>query len=100
MTERDGTEDVRLPDGTIDLVKDLVPAVRGLLRHGLSDEFQKACVRVGCFQNFGGGLKASLVQVSSLTFDTSRTCWLGLAAQPTEAQASSERPFFKSWRIA
>src|ERR1035441_7071961 len=61
MTERGVTEDVRLPDGTIDLVHDLVPAVRGLLRRGLSDEFQKACVRVGCFQSFGGGLKASLV---------------------------------------
>ncbi|MCX6926200.1 MAG: phosphotransferase [Verrucomicrobia bacterium] len=61
MIDRDATEDVQLPDGTIDLVKDLVPAVRGLLRRGLSDEFQKACVRVGCFQSLGGGLKASLV---------------------------------------
>jgi hypothetical protein len=50
MTERSDAEVVRLPDGTIDLVKDLVPAVRGLLRRGLSDEFQRACVRVGCFQ--------------------------------------------------
>ncbi len=59
--DRGDAEDVRLPDGTIDLVKDLVPVVRGLLRRGLSDAFQRACVRVGCFQSFGGGLKASLV---------------------------------------
>jgi hypothetical protein len=61
INERNDNGEVDLPQGTVDLVSELVPAVRGLLRRGLSDEFQKGCVRVGCFQAFGGGLKASLV---------------------------------------
>lgn len=45
----------------MDLVGELVPAVRRLLGRGLSDAFQRSCVRIGAFQCFGGGLKASLV---------------------------------------
>lgn len=67
--------EVRLPDGTVDLVRDLVPAVRRLLGRGLSDEFQRSCVRVGAFKCFGGGLKSSLV--GGLRIDVSAVLKLG-----------------------
>src|SRR5688572_660790 len=55
------TEEVRLPEGTLDLRNELVPAVRALLRRGLDDGFMASCVRIGAFRPFGGGLKARLV---------------------------------------
>lgn len=53
--------EVSLPEGTVDLVRELVPPVRALLARGLSDDFQRSCVRIGCFTRFTGGLKSSLV---------------------------------------
>src|SRR5687768_16768305 len=54
-------DEVRLPEGTLDLRAELVPAVRALLRRGLDDDFMASCVRIGAFEAFGGGLKARLV---------------------------------------
>lgn len=48
------------PD-TLNLETELVPAVRGLLAKGLSDTFMRACVRIGGFEPYAGGLKADLV---------------------------------------
>lgn len=50
-----------LPQGTLDLETELVPAVRGLLAKGLSDTFMRSCVRIGGFEPYAGGLKADLV---------------------------------------
>ena len=50
-----------LPPDTLDLTTELVPAVRGLLARGLSDSFLRACVRIGEFETYSGGLKADLV---------------------------------------
>ena len=50
-----------LPPGILDLTTELVPAVRGLLARGLSDSFLRACVRIGEFETYAGGLKADLV---------------------------------------
>lgn len=52
---------VAIPAGTVDLKTELVPAVRGLLARGLSDSFMRACVRIGEFESYSGGLKADLV---------------------------------------
>jgi len=53
---------IELPEGTIDMQGDLVPAIRALLSRGLSDEVLRSCVRVGAFDQIVGGLKADLVQ--------------------------------------
>jgi hypothetical protein len=45
----------------VDLEKELVPAVRDLLGRGLSESFMRACVRIGAFERYSGGLKADLV---------------------------------------
>lgn len=55
------TDSIELPTGTLELTSELVPAVRQILRNGLNDEFLRSCVRIGAFQQFGGGRKASLV---------------------------------------
>lgn len=34
----------------------MVPAVRALLAHGLSNSFMRACVRIGGFETYAGGL--------------------------------------------
>lgn len=54
-------DEVDLPPGTVDLRRELVPAIREFLARGLSDSFQRACVRIGSFDAYSGGLKASLV---------------------------------------
>jgi len=53
--------EIVLPPNTVDLAKDLVPAIRDLLGRGLSTSFMRACVRVGAFEPYSGGLKADLV---------------------------------------
>ena len=53
--------EVVLPPNTVDLAKELVPAIRDLLGRGLSTSFMRACVRVGAFEPYSGGLKADLV---------------------------------------
>ena len=53
--------EVVLPAGTLDLATELVPAVRALLARGLSESFMRACVRIGAFEPYSGGLKADLV---------------------------------------
>lgn len=55
------TSPIEFPPDTIDLQADLVPAIRCLLKRGLTDEFQRSCVRVGGYQAYGGGMKASIV---------------------------------------
>lgn len=50
-----------MPDGAICLRSDLVPAVREFLSRGLTEKFQKGCVRIGGFNRYSGGLKADLV---------------------------------------
>lgn len=52
---------ISLPDGTVDLAHELVPAIRCLLAKGLPESFIRACVRVGDFRRFPGGMKADLV---------------------------------------
>lgn len=52
---------VTLPEGTVDLRRDLVPAVQTWLQRGLSQSFVRECVRVESFEAFSGGLKADLV---------------------------------------
>jgi hypothetical protein len=66
---------VSLPEGTVDLRTEVVPAIRDLLRHGLSDDVQRACVRAGAFTQFGGGLKADLV--GGLRIDVNAALKLG-----------------------
>ncbi len=53
--------EVLLPPGTVDLHSELVPALRSRLQRGLSESFMRACVRIGEFEPFSGGLKADLV---------------------------------------
>ena len=53
--------EANFPLGPVDLKTELVPAVRGLLANGLSDSFMRACVRIGNFDTYSGGLKADLV---------------------------------------
>lgn len=53
--------EANIPSGTVDLKTELVPAVRGLLGRGLSESFMRACVRIGEFETYSGGLKADLV---------------------------------------
>ena len=53
--------EITLPAGTLNLEAELVPAVRTLLARGLSDSFMRACVRIGEFETYSGGLKADLV---------------------------------------
>ncbi len=52
---------VTLPEGTVDLELEVVPAVRAMLGRGLPEDFVRACVRVGAFTSFGGGMKSALV---------------------------------------
>lgn len=59
-----------LPENTIDLRSELVPAVRGLLGAGLSPGFMASCLRIEGFQPFGGGLKADLVGGLTLSLQT------------------------------
>lgn len=66
---------VVLPEGTIDLRTELVPAVRALLGRGLTDDVVRACVRVGAFTAFGGGLKSDLV--GGLRIDVNAALKLG-----------------------
>lgn len=53
--------EVILPDDTLDLRGELVPAIRALLARGLSNSFMRTCVRIGGFETYAGGLKADLV---------------------------------------
>jgi len=53
--------EVILSDDTLDLRGELVPAIRALLARGLSNSFMRACVRIGGFETYVGGLKADLV---------------------------------------
>lgn len=53
--------EVILPNDTLDLRGELVPAIRTLLARGLSNSFMRACVRIGGFETYVGGLKADLV---------------------------------------
>jgi hypothetical protein len=64
-----------LPDGTVDLRSEVVPAVRALLARGLDEELQRTCVRIGGFTRFGGGLKADLV--GGLRIDVAAVLKLG-----------------------
>ena len=66
---------VALPEGTVDLRTEVVPAIRDLLRRGLAEDVQRACVRVGAFTEFGGGLKADLV--GGLRIDVNAAIKLG-----------------------
>ena len=53
--------EIIFPAGTVDLTNELVPALRSLLSRGLTDSFMRACMRIGRFEIFSGGLKADLV---------------------------------------
>ena len=68
-------EPVVLPEGTVDLRTEIVPAVRALLERGLEDDYLKASVRIGAFTPFGGGLKADLV--GGLRIDVNAALKLG-----------------------
>ncbi len=61
---------VTIPDDTVDLKSELVPAVRSLLRKGLSESFMTACLRIDEFETFSGGLKADLVGGIKLRLNT------------------------------
>ena len=75
MDARAEPAQVALPEGTVDLRTEVVPAIRDLLRGGLSKDVQRACVRVGAFTEFGGGLKADLV--GGLRIDVNAAIKLG-----------------------
>lgn len=64
-----------LPNETIDFKDDLLPAVRAWLSGGLSEDFQRSCVCIGCFDQFSGGLKAKLV--GGLRIDVNAVLKLG-----------------------
>lgn len=53
--------DIVFPEHTLDLRSELIPAIRDLLERGLSRPFMKSCVRIGGYEDFTGGLKATLV---------------------------------------
>lgn len=54
-------KEVQLPAGTVDLHSEVVPAVRALLRKGLSEQFLRSCVRISGYEPFAGGFKSQLV---------------------------------------
>lgn len=76
QAHRDFVE-VALPEGTVDLRTEVIPAIRDLLRRGLAMDIQRACVRVGAFTAFGGGLKSDLV--GGLRIDVNAAIKLGNA---------------------
>lgn len=59
--KRSNKNEELIPPGTVDLRRDLVPAIRYLLTKGVSEQFQKSCVRIGAFNPYSGGMKAHLV---------------------------------------
>lgn len=67
--------DIIIPVDKIDLKSELVPAIRNLLANGLSESFMRACVRIGDFDKFSGGLKADLV--GGLTLNVNAVMKLG-----------------------
>jgi hypothetical protein len=75
LMPRRGEPPVVLPEGTVDLAADVVPAVRALLRRGLPEEFIRSCVRIGAFEAFGGGMKSALV--GGLRIDVNAALKLG-----------------------
>jgi hypothetical protein len=60
-SQPESAKTVKLPGGSVNLKHQLVPAVRQMLAAGLSEQFQRACVRLGTFDTFSGGMKAGLV---------------------------------------
>ena len=52
-----------------------MPAVRALLRRGLSEQFLRSCVRIGGYEPFGGGFKSRLV--GGLRIDVNAVLKLG-----------------------
>ncbi|MDX2300876.1 MAG: aminoglycoside phosphotransferase family protein [Xanthomonadaceae bacterium] len=71
-----------LPE-SLDLRTELVPAVRALLRRGLTDSFMRQCVRIGEFAGYAGGLKADLV--GGLTLNVDAVMKLGGSELPAHA---------------